>query len=71
MQLPRDGIQDSSQAVFGDATAKERIGGQGSKGVVADFCISGRSTLPDEIKICIGAKRRSIQEDQPYVDTDL
>lgn len=63
MELPRDSIEDPSEAVLGDAAAEERICGESAESVVADLGVSRRGTLTNQVKVGVGAKRRDIQED--------
>ena len=71
VELPGDGIEHSGETVLGDTAAEERIGGQGAKCVIANLGIGWRCPLPNKIEIGISAKRRSVEEDEPDVYTEL
>ena len=71
VQLPGDGIENTGETVFGDATAKQRVCGQGAEGIVADLGIGRRGTLSHEIEVGIGAERRHIEQNQPNIDAQL
>ncbi len=67
MQHPSNRIQQSDQASLTDTATEERIGGQGSKCVVADFGISGRSAAVNELEVFVGRQDRGVEQYQPDV----
>ena len=48
MKLPGDGVEEADETSLADATAEERVGGQGAEGVVTDLGISGRGAAVDQ-----------------------
>jgi hypothetical protein len=68
MQLPRNSIEDAGETVLGDATAEQRVCGQGTEGIVTDLGIGRRGTLSHEIEVAIGTERRHIEQNEPDVD---
>ena len=71
IQAPGHGIEDSGNAILRHAASEERITLEGAKGIVLDLCMSGRCALTDEIQVNIGSDRRSVEEDEPYVDAQF
>lgn len=71
MQFPGYGVQDTGQAVLGNATAKERVRCKSAERVIAYFGVGGGGTLAHEVKIDVGANWSSVQEGQPDVDSQL
>jgi hypothetical protein len=61
VQLPGNGIENTRETVFGDATAEQRVCGQGAERVVADLGIGRRGTLSHKIQVAIGTERRHVE----------
>lgn len=67
VQLPGDGVEEADQAGLADATAKQRVGGEGTEGVVAYFGVGGRGAPVDEGEVVIGGHDGGVEEHQPDV----
>jgi hypothetical protein len=71
VQLPGNGIENTRETVFGDATAEQRVCGQGAERVVADLGIGRRGTLSHKIQVAIGTERRHVEQDEPDIDAQF
>lgn len=67
VQPPRDSVQNTCDAVLGDAPAKEGIALKCTEGIVLDLRMRWGRALSNEIEVDIGAERGCIEQNEPYV----
>ena len=62
MYLPCDSIQKSNQTGFRNTTFEERVCCQGTKSIVANLSIGGRSSTMDQGEIFVRGQGRNVKE---------
>jgi hypothetical protein len=71
LQLPGYCVEDTREGVFCHATAEQRVCRQSAESVIADLVVGRRCALPYEVEVCVGAERRSVEEDEPGVYAEI
>lgn len=69
VQAPGDGIEEADETCLADASAEQRVGGEGAESIVADLGVRRGRAAVDESKIVVGGEDRSVKKDDPDVDT--
>ncbi len=69
MQFPGDSVQEADERGFADAPAEERVCGERTEGIVADFGVGWGGATMDESEVGVRFEDRGIEEDEPDVDT--
>ena len=71
LQFPSYCIEHSRESVFCHTTTEQRVCRQCAECVVADLVVGWRCALADEVEVCVGAERRSVEEDKPSVCAEV
>jgi hypothetical protein len=71
LQFPSYCIEDSRESVFCHTATEQRVCRQGAECVIADLVVGRRCALAYEVKVGVGAERRSVEEDKPCVCAEV
>lgn len=69
VKLPGDSIKKTNQTRLANAATEKGIGSQGSKCVVSDFGVSGRSPSVYKSEVLVSIKNGRIDKYKPEVDS--